>query len=142
MTKPKPHRKRLEMEILLDDIHQLEKNGKITTSTALQPTLLAEAAKTRGVYHSKLLNMPIPAHLSAPLIPSPPQPLPSPTTLPAPPTPPPPPILPTPAFHDLPDPSAHTQAAPTPPVTPSHDLFIVTRPHSQPLTPATSRAHA
>ncbi|KAK3874080.1 hypothetical protein Pcinc_020950 [Petrolisthes cinctipes] len=62
MTKPKPHRKRLEMEILLDDIHQLEKNGKITTSTALQPTLLAEAAKTRGVYHSKLLtaiNLPI-----------------------------------------------------------------------------------
>ncbi|KAK3892260.1 hypothetical protein Pcinc_003881 [Petrolisthes cinctipes] len=57
MTKPKPHRKRLEMEILLDDIHQLEKNGKITTSTALQPTLLAEAAKTRGVYHSKLLSM-------------------------------------------------------------------------------------
>ncbi|KAK3886976.1 hypothetical protein Pcinc_008858 [Petrolisthes cinctipes] len=56
MTKPKPHRKRLEMEILLDDIHQLEKNGKITTSTALQPTLLAEAAKTRGVYHSKLLK--------------------------------------------------------------------------------------
>ncbi|KAK3892149.1 hypothetical protein Pcinc_003985 [Petrolisthes cinctipes] len=56
MTKPKPHRKRLEMEILLDDIHQLEKNGKITTSTALQPTLLAEAAKTRGVYHSKLLS--------------------------------------------------------------------------------------
>ncbi|KAK3886043.1 hypothetical protein Pcinc_009776 [Petrolisthes cinctipes] len=56
MTKPKPHRKRLEMEILLGDIHQLEKNGKITTSTALQPTLLAEAAKTRGVHHSKLLN--------------------------------------------------------------------------------------
>ncbi|KAK3894074.1 hypothetical protein Pcinc_002176 [Petrolisthes cinctipes] len=56
MTKPKPHRKRLEMEILLGDIHQLEKNGKITTSTALQPTLLAEAAKTRGVYNSKLLN--------------------------------------------------------------------------------------
>ncbi|KAK3887808.1 hypothetical protein Pcinc_008087 [Petrolisthes cinctipes] len=57
MTKPKLHRKRLEMEILLDDIHQLEKNGKITTSTALQPTLLAEAAKTRGVYHSKLLSI-------------------------------------------------------------------------------------
>ncbi|KAK3896276.1 hypothetical protein Pcinc_000020 [Petrolisthes cinctipes] len=56
MTKPKPHRKRLEMEILLDDIHQLEKNGKFTTLTALQPTLLAEAAKTRGVYHSKLLS--------------------------------------------------------------------------------------
>ena len=53
LTKPRPHRKRLEIETLLDDIQQLEAKGKVTTSPDLQPSLLAEAAKNRGSFHSQ-----------------------------------------------------------------------------------------
>ena len=53
LTKPRPHRKRLEIKTLLDDIQQLEAKGKVTTSPDLQPSLLAEAAKNRGSFHSQ-----------------------------------------------------------------------------------------
>ncbi|MPC68551.1 hypothetical protein E2C01_062753 [Portunus trituberculatus] len=45
LTKPRPHRKRLEIETLLDDIQELEKK-EVTTSPNLQPSLLAEEGKT------------------------------------------------------------------------------------------------
>ncbi|XP_045124906.1 uncharacterized protein LOC123512546 [Portunus trituberculatus] len=53
LTKPHSHRKRLEIETLLDDIQELEKKGKVTTSPDLQPSLLAEASKSRGSFHSQ-----------------------------------------------------------------------------------------
>ncbi|XP_076045750.1 uncharacterized protein LOC143027993 [Oratosquilla oratoria] len=56
LTKPRPHRKRLEIEVLLDDIQHLEKAGQVKTTPDLQPALLAEANKTRGSYHSKFVN--------------------------------------------------------------------------------------
>ncbi|MPC62099.1 hypothetical protein E2C01_056181 [Portunus trituberculatus] len=46
MTKPRPHRKRLELEILLDNIKNLEKVKKITTSDNLPANILAEAGLT------------------------------------------------------------------------------------------------
>ncbi|KAK3889265.1 hypothetical protein Pcinc_006830 [Petrolisthes cinctipes] len=52
-TKPQPHRKRLEIEVMMDDIHKLEKAGKVRTSPDLQPSLLTEAGKSRGSHHSK-----------------------------------------------------------------------------------------
>lgn len=56
MNKPRPHRKRLEMEILLDDIHSLERSGKVITSSNLAASFLAEAAKQRGSFQSRILQ--------------------------------------------------------------------------------------
>ena len=55
-TKPRPHRKRLEIEVMLDDIHKLEKAGKVRTSPDLQPSLLSEANKSRGSHQSKTIS--------------------------------------------------------------------------------------
>ncbi|KAK3882467.1 hypothetical protein Pcinc_013174 [Petrolisthes cinctipes] len=44
---PGPHRKRLEIEVMMDDIHKLEKAGKVRTSLDLQPSLLTEAGKSQ-----------------------------------------------------------------------------------------------
>ncbi|MPC84134.1 hypothetical protein E2C01_078861 [Portunus trituberculatus] len=52
LTKPHPHCKRIEIKMLLDDIQQLESKKKVTTSSDLQSTLLAEAAKSRGSFQS------------------------------------------------------------------------------------------
>ena len=56
MSKPKPHRKRIEMEVLLDDIQKLEKDGKVSTTPELQHLLLTEATRSRGSYQSKIIN--------------------------------------------------------------------------------------
>ena len=56
MTKPRPHRKRLELEILLDDIKTLEKAKKVTTSDNLPANILTEAGKTRGSFQSQILQ--------------------------------------------------------------------------------------
>lgn len=56
LTKPRPYRKRLEIETLLDDIQQLEKNGKVTTSPDLQPSLLADSPKNRGSFHRQRIK--------------------------------------------------------------------------------------
>ena len=53
LSNPRPHRKRLEIEVLLDDILQLEKAGKVKIAHDLQPSPLAEAAKSRGSHRSK-----------------------------------------------------------------------------------------
>ncbi|KAK4309967.1 hypothetical protein Pmani_018434 [Petrolisthes manimaculis] len=78
--------------------------------------------------------MPIPSHLPTPLIPSPPQHLPTHTPIPAHRTPP-----STPSFQDLPDSVAHMQADPPPPhVTSSPYLSPLPDciPDSQPLPQA------
>ena len=57
LSKPRPHEKRLEIEVLLDDIQQLEKKKTITTTgPALQAELLAEAGKRRGHHKSSILR--------------------------------------------------------------------------------------
>ena len=56
ISKPKPHAKRIELEILLDNIQQLEKNKKVTTSPDLQAEFIREANTTRGRHHSPLLT--------------------------------------------------------------------------------------
>ena len=56
LTKPRPHRKRLEIEVLLDDIQHLEKSGQVKTTPDLQPSLLAEASKIRGSHQSKNIS--------------------------------------------------------------------------------------
>ena len=56
MTKPRPQRKRLELEVFLDDIKNLEKAKKITTSDNLPAEILAEAGKTCGSIQSQILQ--------------------------------------------------------------------------------------
>ncbi|XP_076069256.1 uncharacterized protein LOC143041315 [Oratosquilla oratoria] len=56
LSKPRPWDKRLETEILLDNIHQLAKDGKVTTEEGLQAELLREAGKSRGNYRSKIID--------------------------------------------------------------------------------------
>ena len=57
LSKPRPYQKRLDIEVLLDDLQQLEKKGTITTTgPILQAELTAEAAKKRGNHNSKILR--------------------------------------------------------------------------------------
>ena len=55
-VKPRKHRKRIELEVLLDNIHSLEKAGKVTTTTDLQSHLITEASKERGPFRSSLVH--------------------------------------------------------------------------------------
>ena len=52
-TKPCPRTKRLEIEVLLDNINRLEKEKKVTPSDSLRPLLLAEALTSRQPDHHK-----------------------------------------------------------------------------------------
>ncbi|XP_064106786.1 uncharacterized protein LOC135215761 [Macrobrachium nipponense] len=56
MTKPRKHEKRMEIELLLDSIQQLEAKKILKTSDALQPLLLAEALTDRGNYTSGIFT--------------------------------------------------------------------------------------
>ncbi|XP_076064957.1 uncharacterized protein LOC143038999 [Oratosquilla oratoria] len=62
MMKPRPFAKRLEIEVLLDQIHRLTGNGKASVSPELQPLLIAESSRSRGTFHSRLLK---PRHYQA-----------------------------------------------------------------------------
>lgn len=55
-SKPKPHAKRIELEILLDDIQRLEKNKKVTTSPDLQAEFIRESNTIRGHHRTSLLT--------------------------------------------------------------------------------------
>ncbi|XP_076049329.1 uncharacterized protein LOC143030005 [Oratosquilla oratoria] len=57
LSPPKPFQKRLELEVLLDNIQELERKGTVVTSgPSLQAELLGESSKRRGSYCSKLLS--------------------------------------------------------------------------------------
>ncbi|XP_076065307.1 uncharacterized protein LOC143039314 [Oratosquilla oratoria] len=56
MSKEKPLNKRIELEILLDDIQHLENEKKVTTSPDLQAEIIREANITRGHSRSSLLT--------------------------------------------------------------------------------------
>ncbi|XP_064109650.1 uncharacterized protein LOC135217617 [Macrobrachium nipponense] len=56
MSKPKQHEKRLEIELLLDSIQQLETRDFVQTTDALQPLLLAEALMERGLHTSGIFT--------------------------------------------------------------------------------------
>jgi len=56
MSKPRPHRKRVELECLLEDIQKHEAAGRVITSNNIQASFIAEAAKTRGSYQSRVLH--------------------------------------------------------------------------------------
>ena len=62
MSKPKKFQKRLEIEILMDQIISLEKNQSISTSNTLQAELITESSKVRGNYNSLIINK---THLDA-----------------------------------------------------------------------------
>ena len=49
-TKPRQHRKRMELEVLLDNIQTLEKAGKVTTSNELHLHLKKEDPSTATSY--------------------------------------------------------------------------------------------
>ena len=53
--KPKPHQKRLEIEVLLDSLLSLEKEKKVELSDSIRPLLLAEALTTRHPEHNQTL---------------------------------------------------------------------------------------
>ncbi|XP_068227971.1 uncharacterized protein [Palaemon carinicauda] len=52
IARPRPTYKRLEMELLLDSILNLQERGALRTTDALQPLLLAKALIDRGRYSS------------------------------------------------------------------------------------------
>ena len=54
--KENPLHKRVEIEVLIDDVLELQKSGKVTISDTLIPNLLAESGKTRGSTKSRILN--------------------------------------------------------------------------------------
>ncbi|XP_076043638.1 uncharacterized protein LOC143026754 [Oratosquilla oratoria] len=56
ISKRKSLDKRIELEILLDDIQQLERNKKVTTSPDLQAQIIREANTSRGHFRSSLLS--------------------------------------------------------------------------------------
>ena len=56
MEKPRPLAKRLEIEVLLDQIHRLVDDGKVSASPELQPQLIAESSRSRGSFCSRLLE--------------------------------------------------------------------------------------
>lgn len=56
MSNPHIHSKRVEIEMLLKDILDLEYENKVKTSLTLRAELLAEAVTTRGSFKSKVLT--------------------------------------------------------------------------------------
>lgn len=56
MNKPKALEKRIELEILLDEIQQLERSNKVTASPDIQAEIIREANTTRGHTRSSLLT--------------------------------------------------------------------------------------
>ncbi|XP_076045008.1 uncharacterized protein LOC143027576 [Oratosquilla oratoria] len=56
MGNTKPYAKRLEVEVLLDQVHRLVESGHITASPDIQHELIAEASRKRGSYTSHVLE--------------------------------------------------------------------------------------
>ena len=56
MSKPSKHQKRIECEVLIDDVGQLAAKNKITVEPTFKQEIIAEASKTRGHYRSKILK--------------------------------------------------------------------------------------
>ncbi|XP_076043871.1 uncharacterized protein LOC143026962 [Oratosquilla oratoria] len=56
MGKLRPLAKRLEIDVLLDQIFRLTDEGKTSVSPELQPLLIAESSRSRGTVHSHLLK--------------------------------------------------------------------------------------
>ena len=56
IKKPDPLKKRLEVEVLLDNVFKLENEGKVEVGDSLQHELIAEASKDRGPYRSRIFN--------------------------------------------------------------------------------------
>ncbi|XP_076067643.1 uncharacterized protein LOC143040435 [Oratosquilla oratoria] len=56
LSKPKPYSKRVEIEVLLEQIHHLAKDGKVEVNPNIQPELISEANRSRGSFTSKLLK--------------------------------------------------------------------------------------
>ena len=55
--RPKPINKRVEVEVLIDNLSTLEREGKLQLKDPLKPLLLAEALTDRSpVYHHSLMN--------------------------------------------------------------------------------------
>ncbi|XP_076046144.1 uncharacterized protein LOC143028224 [Oratosquilla oratoria] len=56
LSKPRPHQKRVEIEVLIESILKLAKDGILDVSQRLQPELVAEAGKQRGTFTSSVLQ--------------------------------------------------------------------------------------
>ncbi|KAG0701615.1 hypothetical protein GWK47_002903 [Chionoecetes opilio] len=56
MSKPKKFQKRIECEVLIDDVEKLEKKGDVTIDPAFKQEIIAEASKTRGNYRSSIVE--------------------------------------------------------------------------------------
>ncbi|XP_076054504.1 uncharacterized protein LOC143033200 [Oratosquilla oratoria] len=56
LKKPRRHQKRVEIEVLLENIYALEHDGKVSISPNLSVELLAEAGKSRDPYKSRLID--------------------------------------------------------------------------------------
>ena len=56
MSKPKKFQKRIECEILIDDIERLAKKGEVAAEPTYKQEILAEANKTRGNFNSNIIE--------------------------------------------------------------------------------------
>ncbi|XP_076052790.1 uncharacterized protein LOC143032205 [Oratosquilla oratoria] len=54
LSKPKPYKKRVEIDVLLEQIQHLAKDGKVKVKPNVQPELISEANHNRGSFTSKL----------------------------------------------------------------------------------------
>ena len=55
-SKPAKHQKRIECEILIDDVEKLAAQRKITIEPTFKQEIISEAGKSRGNYNSKLIT--------------------------------------------------------------------------------------
>ncbi|XP_050703674.1 uncharacterized protein LOC126989158, partial [Eriocheir sinensis] len=62
LSKPSKHQKRVECEILLDDVANLAKKGEVIVKPTFKQEIIAESSKTRGNFNSKLIE---PRHTEA-----------------------------------------------------------------------------
>ena len=56
MSKPAKFQKRIECEVLIDDVEKLATQGKITIEPTFKQEITTEAAKTRGHFNSQVLR--------------------------------------------------------------------------------------
>ncbi|KAK3886674.1 hypothetical protein Pcinc_009191 [Petrolisthes cinctipes] len=56
MSKPKKHQKRVECEVLIDNVENLARKGEVTVKSTFKQEIVAKASKTRGHFNSSIIN--------------------------------------------------------------------------------------
>ena len=62
MSKPRKFQKRIECEILIDEVEKLAEKGEVTIEQSFRQEIVAESSKTRGNFNSAIIE---PRHMEA-----------------------------------------------------------------------------